>query len=213
MRVLPKVKQAQYMVGSFHLPISKPVLDAMSRLPRDKFVPAELREAAYSDQALGIGKGQTISQPSLVALMTDLLDLKASDKVLEIGTGSGYQAAILAQLARQVFTVEYERELAASAELRLMKLGIDNVTVVVGDGSEGYNPEALYEAIIVTAASPTIPQNLVEQLKVGGRLVIPVGSRQEQELTKVVKTAGGLEKTSHGLVYFVPLLGKYGWQS
>ena len=201
------------MVANFPVKIGKKVADAVGRIPREQFVPAALAKFAYSDQALGIGRGQTISQPSLVALMTDLLKLKGKEKVLEVGTGSGYQAAILAQLAKKVFSVEYDRELAAKAELRLMKLGASNVTVVVGDGSEGYPAEAPYDAIIVTAAAPQIPDSLLKQLKIGGFLLIPVGPRASQELVRVDKQKLGNKITHWGQVKFVPLLGKYGWSN
>lgn len=210
---LSKVPAAVEMVKNFPIAISKPVLDAISRLPREDFVPKEVKALAYTDQALAIGNGQTISQPSLVALMTDLSQLTKNDKVLEIGSGSGYQAAILAQLAKKVYSIEYKRELAAAAEYRLLKLGLNNVTVVVGDGSQGYLPEAPYDKILVTAASPTIIPTLVEQLKLGGKLLIPVGPRESQELVQVVRTKTGIKTTHWGNVQFVPLLGKYGWKA
>ena len=200
------------MVAKFEIQTSPKVADAVSRIPREQFVPDYLKKLAYSDQALGIGSGQTISQPSLVAIMTDLLELTGKEKVLEIGTGSGYQAAILAQLAKAVYSIEYERELAATAELRLLKLGIDNVTVIVGDGSEGYPPEAPFDGIIVTAAAPEIPTPLIDQLKIGGRLVIPVGPRTSQQLLKVTKLKKDVKTLEWGPVQFVPLLGKYGWK-
>ncbi len=212
MKSLPLVKKAAHLVASFPTQVSPRVGEAISRIPRAKFVPKSMENLAYSDQALSIGHGQTISQPSLVAVMTDLLALKGKEKVLEIGTGSGYQAAILSQLSKKVYSIEYDSRLAATAELRLMKLGIDNVDVIVGDGSEGYPAKAPYDAIIVTAAAPNITQTLVDQLKIGGRLVIPSGSRYSQELLIVTKTVSGIKKESWGAVQFVPLLGKYGWE-
>jgi protein-L-isoaspartate(D-aspartate) O-methyltransferase len=201
------------MAANFPITISKAVLQAISRIPREEFVPAEAQDFAYSDQPLSIGYGQTISQPSLVALMTDLMGISKKDKVLEIGTGSGYQVAILAQLAKKVYSVEFDPKLAAAAEYRLMKLGFNNITIVVGDGSEGYPQEAPYQKIIVTAAAPTIIPALVNQLKIGGKLLMPVGNRTLQDLVQVTATKTRTRVLNWGKVQFVPLHGRYGWGS
>jgi len=190
------------------------VLEAMRRVPRHLFVPPERVDDAYSDHALPIGAGQTISQPYMVALMTQLLDPAPSHRVLEIGTGSGYQAAILGELANEVVTVEREGSLSQRAREVLDSLGYRHITFVVGDGTEGYPPLAPFDGIIVTAGAPFIPQPLVEQLAPGGRLVIPVGHRYEQVLTVAEKDEQGkLHISEHGYCVFVPLVGKHGWRS
>jgi protein-L-isoaspartate(D-aspartate) O-methyltransferase len=187
------------------------VLEAMRTVPRHLFVPETYREAAYNDSPLPIGHGQTISQPYIVAVMTELLELDAGDKVLEIGGGSGYQAAILATLAKEVVTIERIPEVARTARENLRAAGISNVEVVVADGTEGYAQSAPYNAIIVTAATPDIPKPLIEQLADGGRLVAPTGGRDLQTLVKLVKSGETITRSSHGGVVFVPLLGHYGW--
>jgi protein-L-isoaspartate(D-aspartate) O-methyltransferase len=188
------------------------VLDAMRKVPRHLFVPADGLEAAYSDRPLPIGSGQTISQPYMVAAMSEALGLKGPEKVLEVGTGSGYQAAVLAELARRVITTERVPELAEEARKTLRDLGYANVEVILTDGSKGYPAEAPFDAIMVTAGAPEIPGVLVEQLAEGGRLVIPVGSSYQQTLMRLTKR-GGEEKTEalEGCV-FVPLIGEYGWK-
>lgn len=190
------------------------VLEAMRKVPRHLFVPPDRVHDAYSDHALPIGAGQTISQPYMVALMTELLNPAPSHRVLEVGTGSGYQAAILAELANEVVTIEREPSLSERAREVLESLGYRNITFVVGDGTEGYPPLAPYDGIIVTAGAPFTPQPLIEQLVPGGRLVIPVGHRYEQVLTVAEKDEqGGLRLSEHGYCVFVPLIGKHGWQS
>jgi len=190
------------------------VLEAMRRVPRHLFVPPERVPDAYSDHALPIGAGQTISQPYMVALMTQLLDPAPSHRVLEIGTGSGYQAAILAELANEVVTVEREESLSQRAREVLESLGYRNIIFVVGDGTDGYLPLAPYDGIIVTAGAPFIPQPLIEQLAPRGKLVIPVGHRYEQVLTLAEKDEQGkLHISEHGYCVFVPLIGKHGWRS
>jgi protein-L-isoaspartate(D-aspartate) O-methyltransferase len=183
------------------------VMEAMARVPRHQFVPVELQEWAYEDMPLPIGCGKTISQPFMVALMTDLLAIQEHDKVLEIGTGLGYQTAILAELAEQVFSVEIIEELAREGERRLRAMGYDNVQLRVGDGSRGWVECAPFDKIIVTAAPKLIPQKLLEQLKVGGRMVLPAGPNDEQKLN-VVEKGNDLKLTTRELieVRFLPLI-------
>jgi protein-L-isoaspartate(D-aspartate) O-methyltransferase len=188
------------------------VLEAMREIPRHVFIPGDLSGAAYHDRPLPIGKGQTISQPYIVALMTELLGVQPDDRVLEIGTGSGYQAAILARLAHEVVSLERIPEVAEQARKNLSALGITQVAVIVGDGTEGYPSRAPYDAIIITASTPEIPAPLIDQLADGGRLVAPVGGRDLQELVKLVRHGDRIERLSYGGVVFVPLIGRHGWQ-
>jgi len=187
------------------------VLDAMRQVPRHLFVPQDARGLAYSDGPLLIGQGQTISQPYIVALMTELLELTGQEKVLELGTGSGYQAAILSRLVGQVYSVERHAALAEPAEQVLAQLGYDNVIISVGDGTLGWPEHSPYEAIIVTAAAPDVPQPLTDQLADGGRLVAPVGSRWSQVLAKIKRQGETLAREHLTAVAFLPLVGKYGW--
>jgi protein-L-isoaspartate(D-aspartate) O-methyltransferase len=189
----------------------KRVLDAMRKVPRHLFVPQDTRGLAYCDGPLPIGHGQTISQPYIVALMTELLELTGQETVLELGTGSGYQAAILSCLVRQVYSIERHAALAQQAEKVLSQLGYDNVVVSVGDGTLGWLEHSPYDAIIVTAAAPDVPQPLTDQLADGGRLVAPVGSRWSQALVKVKRQGETLIREHLTAVAFVPLVGKYGW--
>lgn len=182
------------------------VLAAMLKVERHLFVPRDLHPTAYSDQPLPIGEGQTISQPYIVALMTELLDLKGDEKVLEVGTGSGYQAAILAELAKEVYTIEIIEKLATSAEKLLLDLGYKNIKVKAGDGYLGWPEATPFDAVIVTCAPDHIPTPLMDQLKEGGRMVIPVGEFT-QELKKIVKRGGKLETTNVIPVIFVPMTG------
>ena len=188
------------------------VLAAMRRVPREKFVLSTDVMEAYADTPLPIGCGQTISQPYMVALMTECLELKGMEKVLEIGTGSGYQTAILSVLCDSVYSVEKSPELHAKASRLLKELGFNNVELNVGDGTKGWPEHAPYEGIIVTAGAPEIPRPLMEQLAVGGRLVIPVGDTFTQMLKKVVKTDEGHHETDVCACRFVPLVGEYGWE-
>lgn len=187
----------------------KRVLAAMEKVPRHEFVPEEYLFAAYEDRPLPIGCGQTISQPYIVALMTELLELKEDDRVLEIGAGSGYQAAILAELVKSVYTVEIIAELAAKAEKTLRALGYENVRFKTGDGYFGWKEESPFNAIIVTAAPEEVPPALKEQLAEGGRLVIPLGPPQGvQTLWKFTRQGQAFVAENHGLVRFVPFTRK-----
>lgn len=183
------------------------VLKAMLQVERHKFVPQQYRNLAYIDRPLPIGYEQTISQPYIVALMTSLLNLKGDEKVLEIGTGSGYQAAILGELAKEVYSIEILEPLAESAKSLLESFGYTNIFVKCGDGYKGWPEHALFDAIIVTCAPPSIPEPLLEQLKVGGRMVIPVGTAY-QELLLITRTQEGINKESIIPVIFVPMQGK-----
>lgn len=189
------------------------VLDAMRMVPRHFFVPEALRGRAYDDNALPINFNQTISQPYIVARMTELLELDKRSRVLEIGAGSGYQTAILAQLASQVYAIERIGELAREAHARIRDLGIYNATVKAFDGTLGWNAHAPYDAILVAAGGPRIPEPLVTQLKVGGRLAVPVGEKRDaQKLMRVIKTEGAPKIEDHGACQFVPLIGQHGWE-
>jgi protein-L-isoaspartate(D-aspartate) O-methyltransferase len=184
------------------------VLAVMAEIPRHEFVPTEQRALAYRDHPLPIGGGQTISQPYVVALMSELLDLGGDERVLEIGTGSGYQAAVLSRLAKAVYTIEIDAELAAAAATLLARLGYDNVQVKAGDGFFGWPDAAPFDAIIITAATPRIPDALLAQLREGGRVVAPVERRGGQELELGIKRAGRLEMQRKGGVRFVPMTGE-----
>jgi protein-L-isoaspartate(D-aspartate) O-methyltransferase len=192
---------------------SQLVLDAMRVVPREAFVPQHLREYAYEDAPLPIGEEQTISQPYIVALMTDAMALKGGETVLEIGTGSGYAAAVLAHIAQEVFTVERIAKLAETAAALLSDLGYHNVHVRQGDGTRGWPDHAPYDAIVVTAGGPEVPESLRSQLKIGGRLVIPVGAEQRiQQLVRVTRISTEHYDTDNiADVRFVPLLGEEGW--
>jgi protein-L-isoaspartate(D-aspartate) O-methyltransferase len=190
------------------------VLEAMRSVPRHFFVPEALQSRAYGDHALPISGSQTISQPYIVARMTELLEINASSRVLEIGAGSGYQTAVLSKIAGQVYAIERIGDLAREAQSRIRQLGIYNATVKCFDGTLGWAANAPYDAILVAAGGPTIPQPLVTQLKVGGRLVVPVGeSRESQRLVRVIKTESGSKQEDHGACAFVPLIGQHGWSA
>lgn len=189
------------------------VLEAMREVPRDFFVPEALKAQAYKDNALPIAAKQTISQPFIVARMTELLELAPSSRVLEIGAGSGYQTAILAKLARNVYAVERVAQLAAEAQERLRKLHLANVSLRCADGTVGWEVYAPFDAILVAAGSPTIPEPLAQQLKIGGRLVLPIGdSQQSQRLVRVTRTTSGFATEDFGGCSFVPLIGEHGWK-
>lgn len=192
--------------------ISNPrILAAMRDIPRHLFIPPPYNTSAYEDAPLPIGNGQTISQPYIVALMTELLDPRPGDRVLEIGAGSGYQAAILSMLVQHVTTIERIPAVADLARANLAELGFNNVSVIVGDGTQGYPDGAPYDGIMITAATPEIPQPVIDQLADGGRLVAPVGGREIQELITLARKGDHMERSSHGGVRFVPLIGEFGW--
>lgn len=190
------------------------VLKAMRTIPRELFIPPHMREHAYADSALPIAERQTISQPYIVALMTQSLNLTHEDRVLEIGTGSGYAAAVLGFIAREVYSLERHAPLAEQADELLHQIGIQNVQVIHADGTNGWPEAAPYDGIVVTAGAPEVPEPLVEQLAVDGHLVLPVGSRTtSQHLMQIrKKTDGSLERHDLGPVRFVPLVGKHGWE-
>ena len=187
------------------------VIRAMERVPREAFVPQESRHLAYEDIPVPIGEGQTVSQPYIVALMVRALELRRTDKVLEIGTGSGYEAAILAELAGRVVTVERIVSLAESAKERLTSLGYDSVEVVVAEKRLGWEKEGPYDAIVVAAAAPKLLRGLMDQMSIGGRLVIPVGSKANQELMKVTRSDDAYSVQTLGACRFVPLIGEGAW--
>lgn len=185
--------------------VDKKVLDAMRKVERHLFVARKSRLLAYRDHPLAIGYGQTISQPYIVAYMTELAQLKDGDKVLEIGTGSGYQAAVLAEICKEVYTIEIVKPLAESAQKKLKDLGYDNIFVKYGDGYQGWEEHAPFDVIIVTAAPEDVPEKLVEQLRLGGRMVVPIGSIMQQ-LYVITKTETGVHKQSVLPVRFVPMV-------
>jgi len=202
------------LLAELALEVSDPrVLNAIARVPRESFVPPELRLHAYENRPLPIGRGQTISQPLIVAIMTQALDLRGDEKVLEVGTGSGYQAALLSRLAAHVVTVERVPELARQAERALAELGYSNVEVHVAGETLGWPEGAPYDAIIVTAGAPRVPHELVEQMRIGGRMAVPVGSRDLQELVQVVRSPEGPVIINLGPCRFVPLVGPGAWSS
>ncbi len=188
------------------------VLAAMREVPRHLFIPSPYDRAAYEDSPLPIGNGQTISQPYIVALMTELLKPEPDDNVLEIGTGCGYQSAILSHLVKKVTSVERIPAVADLARSNLKALGFSNIEVIITDGTLGYPENAPYNGIIITAATPTVPKPLLEQLAENGRLVAPVGGREVQELVVLSNHNGVISQESHGGVRFVPLIGEHGWE-
>ena len=188
------------------------VLHAMSKVPRHRFVEEALQGQAYNDYPLPIGEKQTISQPYMVALMTEALELKGDERVLEIGTGSGYQAAILSELAEWVYSIERIRSLANRARKLFDELDIYNVEIKVSDGTHGWKEKAPFHAITVTAGAPEIPQPLLDQLDLGGRLVVPIGDAFSQTLVRVIRTEEGFKREDLGGCHFVKLIGKHGWQ-
>jgi protein-L-isoaspartate(D-aspartate) O-methyltransferase len=189
------------------------VLDVMNRLPRHRFVPEAIKHQAYKDNALPIASNQTISQPFIVARMTELLELNPNSRVLEIGAGSGYQTAVLASLAGKIFAIERIPVLAAEAGERLQRLGFRNVTLKCADGTTGWDVYAPYDGILVAAGGPEVPQPLLQQLKIGGRLVIPIGQDPKtQTLIRVTRAPSGFQTEDFGACSFVPLIGEHGWK-
>lgn len=191
----------------------KRVLAAMNRIPREQFVPERSRYLAYEDGPLPIGFDQTISQPYIIALMTESLELSGNEKVLEVGTGSGYQTAILAELAKKVISVERVSALVETARKKLDNLGYKNIEIHLAEDTLGWPPESPYDAIMVTAAAPDIPEDLVDQLVIGGRMVIPAGSRYVQELYKITKQPDKNKVQKLGGCRFVALIGKGAWKN
>lgn len=188
------------------------VLTAFRKVPRHKFVPGDLEKSAYEDRPLPVGEDQTISQPYIVALMTEILDITPEDRILEIGTGSGYQSAILAELAKEVNSIERFQVLAKRSQDLLLELGYKNIKIKTGDGTLGWQEYAPYDAIIITAAAPKIPQPLIEQLKPEGLMVLPIGAGLSQSLTLVQKINAKLKFRELCSCTFVPLIGEYGWK-
>ena len=208
---IPRARMVEHLRNHYKIADER-VLDAMNRVPRHEFVPSALRAQAYKDNALPIAAGQTISQPFIVARMTELLELKGRERVLEIGSGSGYQTAVLATVARKAFAVERLSALAAEAKAKLLRLGFRNISYRCDDGTNGWEVYAPFDAILVAAGGPTIPEPLVKQLEVGGRMVIPIGADQKtQMLVRVTRTEKGFETENFGPCAFVPLIGDHGW--
>jgi len=208
---IPRARMVEHLRNHYKIADER-VLQAMNVVPRHAFVPDALKAQAYKDNALPISGGQTISQPFIVARMTELLELKGRERVLEIGSGSGYQTAILATVARKVFAVERLTVLAAEAKQKLIQLGFRNISYRCDDGTNGWEVYAPFDAILVAAGGPSIPEPLVKQLEIGGRMVIPIGSDQKsQVLVRVTRTAKGFETENFGPCAFVPLIGTHGW--
>jgi len=192
------------------------VADAMNTIPRHRFLPKDQKIYAYEDRPLPVGKNQTISAPHMVAIMTEALELKEDEKVLEIGAGTGYHSAVVAHIVKEgyIYTVEKIEELAQKARENIKKTGYINTEVITGDGTQGYQKKAPYDRISVTASAPDIPTPLIEQLKPGGQMLIPIGTRYHQNLIKIIKTHNGeITKKNLGGCIFVPLIGKHGWKN
>jgi len=208
---IPRARMVDHLRGYYKIADER-VLEAMNRVPRHVFVPEAIQSQAYKDNALPIAAGQTISQPYIVARMSELLELKGRERVLEIGSGSGYQTAVLALVARKVFAVERIPELAAVAKNKLVRLGFRNISFKTADGTEGWDSYAPFDAILVAAGGPEIPEPLIEQLVVGGRMVIPIGREQKsQTLVRITRTETGYTTENCGPCAFVPLIGEHGW--
>jgi len=208
---IPRQRMVDRLQQHYQISDSK-VLEAMRAIPRHFFVPEALQGRAYGDHALPISASQTISQPYIVARMTELLEINKDSRVLEIGAGSGYQTAVLSKVAGQVYSIERIGDLARGAQSRIRELGIYNATVKCFDGTLGWAANAPYDGILVAAGGPAIPKPLVAQLKPGGRLVVPVGpTRESQRLVRVIKTQAGSKEEDHGACAFVPLIGQHGW--
>ena len=209
---IPRARMVEHLRNHYKIADER-VLEAMNRVPRHAFVPDALKSQAYKDNALPISSGQTISQPFIVARMTELLELTGRERVLEIGSGSGYQTAVLATVARKVFAIERIPVLAAEAKEKLMRLGFRNISYRCDDGTNGWEVYAPFDAILVAAGGPVIPEPLVKQLEIGGRMVIPIGADQKsQMLVRVTRTETGFGTENFGPCAFVPLIGNHGWQ-
>lgn len=205
-------KMVEHLRGHYGIRDER-VLDAMDRVPRHLFVPEAIRSQAYKDNALPIAAGQTISQPYIVARMTELLGLKGPERVLEIGAGSGYQTAVLAVLAKRVFALERIALLEAEAKRKLLAMGFRNISMRCDDGTNGWPFYAPFDAILVAAGGPEVPEPLLRQLETGGRLVMPVGiDQRSQTLVRVTRTEDGFESQDFGPCAFVPLIGEHGWK-
>jgi protein-L-isoaspartate(D-aspartate) O-methyltransferase len=208
---IPRARMVEFLRREYGIGDPR-VLDVMNRVPRHEFVPDALKSQAYKDNALPIASGQTISQPFIVARMTELLELRGRERVLEIGSGSGYQTAVLANLARKVYAIERLETLALSAKRKLLELGFRNISFRCDDGTNGLEFYAPYDAILVAAGGPDVPRPLLDQLEIGGRLVIPVGENQKSQiLVRVTRTERGFESENCGPCSFVPLIGRHGW--
>jgi protein-L-isoaspartate(D-aspartate) O-methyltransferase len=208
---IPRQRMVEHLHGHYKIRDER-VLDAMNRVPRHAFVPEALGSQAYKDNALPIASGQTISQPFIVARMTELLELKGRERVLEIGAGSGYQTAVLALLSKKVFAIERLPNLASEAKHKLLQLGVRNVSLRCDDGTNGWEFYAPFDAILVAAGGPDIPKPLLNQLEIGGRVVIPIGEDQKsQTLFRITRTDRGFESENFGPCAFVPLIGNHGW--
>jgi protein-L-isoaspartate(D-aspartate) O-methyltransferase len=208
---IPRLRMVDHLRNYYKIADAR-VLEAMNRVPRHLFVPAAIQSQAYKDNALPIAAGQTISQPYIVARMSELLELKGRERVLEIGSGSGYQTAVLALVARKVFAIERIPELSATGKEKLLGLGYRNISFKTADGTEGWESYAPFDAILVAAGGPEIPEPLVKQLVVGGRMVIPIGKEQKsQTLVRVTRTDSGYKTENCGPCAFVPLIGEHGW--
>lgn len=209
---IPRQRMVDHLRLHYRI-LDERVLDAMNRVPRHLFVPDALRSQAYKDNALPVSGGQTISQPFIVARMTELLELKGRERVLEIGSGTGYQTAVLALITRKVFAIERLDTLANEAKTRLMAMGYRNISYRTADGTEGWPVYAPFDAILVAAGGPEIPEPLLQQLEIGGRMVIPIGrDPKSQMLVRVLRTEKGFKKEECGPCTFVPLIGEHGWK-
>ncbi len=210
---IPRAKMVEHLREHYKIKDER-VLEVMNTLPRHLFVPDAIKFQAYKDNALPIAGNQTISQPYIVAKMTELLELTPKSRILEIGAGSGYQSVILAQLAERVYAIERVEKLEQKAREMFQTLGINNVTLRSGDGTNGWKLYAPYDAILVAAGSPSLPTPLVDQLKVGGKLVIPIGNdSKSQILYRITRTPTGFDSEDFGKCSFVPLIGEHGWQT
>lgn len=208
---IPRLRMVERLRDHYKI-VDPRVLAVMNAVPRHLFVPVALRSQAYKDNALPIAGGQTISQPFIVARMTELLELRGSERVLEVGAGSGYQSAVLASLVRKVYAVERLESLGKGAQAVLRSIGINNVSLRIADGTNGWPVYAPFDAILVAAGGPDVPRPLTEQLEIGGRLVVPVGEKREsQQLVRVTRTSTGFTRENCGPCAFVPLIGEFGW--